>query len=124
MLHDVFGEITFSVGWKAKKKIKLFNKDYSINLKIQAYFEEDGITMEQENAYIEFSKKENEKLHVVEKLLVNYSDSAKTQFIPRTLLFDRDGSYALLCDDNNEPDEGIAVCLFPEEKIVSQDDYL
>lgn len=124
MLHDIFGEITFSVGWKAKKSINLFGKDYDINLKIQAYFEEDGITKEQENAYIELCKVENEKLQRVEKLLVAYSNSAETQFIPRTLLINRDGSYALLFDDNDDHDEGIAVCLSPEEVVMSQDDYL
>ena len=28
MLHDVFGDLTFSVGWKARKNISLFGKDY------------------------------------------------------------------------------------------------
>lgn len=124
MLHDLFGEITFNTGWKSKKAIKLFDKEYTINLKIQAYFEEDGITREQENAYSEFCKSENEKLKTVENLLRGYSDSPEQEFIPKTLLINRDGSYALLCDDTDNEDEGIAVCLYPEEVIMSQDDYL
>ena len=99
MLHDLFGEITFNTGWKSKKTIRLFDKEYTINLKIQAYFEEDGITREQENAYSEFCKSENEKLETVENLLRGYSDSPQEKFTPKTLLIDRDGSYALLCDD-------------------------
>ena len=39
-------------------------------------------------------------------------------------LFGRDGECALLCDDSEEPDEGIAVCIYPTEIIMSQDDYL
>ena len=124
MLHDLFGEITFNTGWKSKKTIRLFDKEYTINLKIQAYFEEDGITEEQENAYSEFCKSENEKLETVENLLRGYSDSPEQEFIPKTLLINRDGSYALLCDDTDNEDEGIAVCLYPEEVIISQDDYL
>lgn len=124
MLHDLFGEITFNTGWKSKKTIRLFDKEYTINLKIQAYFEEDGITEEQENAYSEFCKSENEKLETVENLLRGYSDSPEQEFIPKTLLINRDGSYALLCDDIDNEDEGIAVCLYPEEVIISQDDYL
>lgn len=124
MLHDLFGEITFNTGWKSKKTIRLFDKEYTINLKIQAYFEEDGITEEQENAYSEFCKSENEKLETVENLLRGYSDSPQEKFTPKTLLIDRDGSYALLCDDIDNEDEGIAVCLYPEEVIISQDDYL
>lgn len=124
MLHDLFGEITFNTGWKSKKTIRLFDKEYTINLKIQAYFEEDGITEEQENAYSEFCKSENEKLETVENLLRGYSDSPEQEFIPKTLLINRDGAYALLCDDTDNEDEGIAVCLYPEEVIISQDDYL
>ena len=41
-----------------------------------------------------------------------------------TLLFGRNGECALLCDDNNEPDEGIAICIYPKAVIKSQDDYL
>ena len=63
-------------------------------------------------------------MNCVEKMLKEYSDFAQEQFIPRTLLMNRDGSYALLFDDRDNEDEGIAVCLAPEEKIVSQDDYL
>ena len=124
MLHDVFGDLTFSVGWKARKSINLFGKNYPINLKVQAYFEEDGITKEQEEAYIDFCKIENNKLQIVEKLLEEYSDLPEKKFVPKTLLINRDGSYALLCDDNDDPDEGIAVCLSPKEVVMSQDDYL
>ena len=124
MLHDIFGEITFSVGWKADKNIQLFGKDYPIKVKIQAYFEEDGITEKQEKSYLEYKEAESDKLHIIEKLLCNYVESPATRFVPKILLFDRDGSYALLCDDNAEPDEGIAVCLSPKEQVMSQDDYL
>ena len=106
MLHDLFGEITFNTGWKSKKTIRLFD------------------TEEQENAYSEFCKSENEKLETVENLLRGYSDSPQEKFTPKTLLIDRDGSYALLCDDIDNEDEGIAVCLYPQEVIISQDDYL
>jgi len=57
--------------------------------------------------------------------LTNYTNGEpSSRFIPRTLLFERNGNYALLFDDTAEPDGGIAVCLFPEEQIVQQDDYL
>ena len=49
---------------------------------------------------------------------------ASDRFIPKTLLVNRDGSIAIMCDDEDEPDEGIAICLMPEMQIMSQDDYL
>ncbi|MFG6368800.1 MAG: hypothetical protein K1W16_10320 [Lachnospiraceae bacterium] len=124
MIHNVFGDIDFNVGWKTTKSIVLFGQSYVVTVKIHAYFEEDGITEEQENAYIDFISSEETKMNCVEKMLKEYSDFAQEQFIPRTLLMNRDGSYALLFDDRDNEDEGIAVCLDPEEKIVSQDDYL
>ena len=122
MMHDVFGDIEFTVGWKTNKSIVLFGHSYVVTVKIQAYLEEDGITKEQENAYINFLNTEEIKMNCIERLLKEYSASAELRFIPKTLLIDRDGAYALLFDDN--PDDGIAVCLEPEEKIMSQDDYL
>jgi hypothetical protein len=124
MVHDVFGDINFTVGWKMSKSIVLFGHSYTVTVKLQAYFEEDGITKEQENAYINFINTEEIKMDCIEKLLKEYSNSAELRFIPKTLLIDRDGSYALLFDDNDNPDDGIAVCLVPEEKIISQDEYL
>lgn len=124
MLHKVFGEITFNVGWQTTRTIVLFGKTFHVNLKIQAYFDEDGITLEQEKAYIDYKNNENNKLQIIESLLKSYSRTADTRFVPKTILFERDGSYALLCDDNDEPDEGIAICLAPTERIVSQDEYL
>ena len=56
MLHDIFGEIKFNVGWKTQDHINLFGKEYNITLKLQAYFEKDGITNQQEKAYIEYSE--------------------------------------------------------------------
>ena len=124
MMHDVFGDIEFTVGWKTNKSIVLFGHSYVVTVKIQAYLEEDGITKEQENAYINFLNTEEIKMSCIERLLKEYSASAELRFIPQTLLIDRDGAYALLFDDEDNPDDGIAVCLEPEEKIMSQDDYL
>ena len=124
MMHDVFGDIEFTVGWKTNKSIVLFGHSYVVTVKIQAYLEEDGITKEQENAYINFLNTEEIKMSCIERLLKEYSASAELRFIPKTLLIDRDGAYALLFDDEDNPDDGIAVCLEPEEKIMSHDDYL
>lgn len=124
MLHDVFGELTFNVGWKASLNMKLFGENHPIILKLQAYYKEDGITKEQEEAYVKYKDDRDNKLETIEKLLLKYADSPEKRFIPKTLLFERDGSYALLCSDNDEPDEGIAVCLAPKEVVMSQDEYL
>ena len=125
MRNSVFGELVFNTGWKTKAEIVLFSKNYSIVVKAKAYFEKDGITKEQEAAFANFQAHKTEQLNIAEKLLMKFSvNEAAERFIPRTLLFQRDGSYALLLDDNEDEDGGIAVSLEPTAAVLSQDDYL
>lgn len=125
MNNSCFGEMTFNTGWKATTDIILFGKSISIIVKAKAYYEKDGITSEQETAFSDFSNNKEQRLKITEKLLSNYSTvDAADRFIPRTLLFERDGSYAILFDDMNDEDNGIAVCLMPTEKVLTQDEYL
>ncbi|PWV99308.1 hypothetical protein DFQ01_11524 [Paenibacillus cellulosilyticus] len=125
MNNSVFGELVFNVGWKAATDISLFNNVHSVTVKAAAYFEKDGITAEQETAFVDFGDNKRARLATVEKLLIDYANGdASNRFVPRTLLFKRNGSYALLLDDSEDEDEGIAVCLAPSATIVSQSEYL
>lgn len=125
MNNSCFGEMTFNTGWKATTEIILFGKSISIIVKAKAYYEKDGITPEQEAAFSDFSNNKEQRLSITEKLLSDYSAvDAADRFVPRTLLFERDGSYAILFDDNNDEDSGIAVCLAPSEQVLAQDEYL
>lgn len=124
MNNLVFKDFTFDVGWKTEATIIFFNTSYNITIKIKAYFEKDGITVEQEKAYLEYLSKKDVIFESIKKLLNQYSSNAKDQFVPKTLLFERDGSYTLLCNDKNNFDEGIAICISPKQKIISQDEYL
>ena len=56
--------------------------------------------------------------------MLEYNEDAKTRFSPRRLLFDTDGGCALLCDDVEDEDEGIAVCIIPNQCVMDQSDYL
>lgn len=117
--------MTFHVGWKVNSNIVLFGKEYCIIVKAKAYREEDGITAEQDQALSDFAAQKDTILKTAEKLLDNVRDGdGAASFTPRTLLFERDGSYALLCDDCMDEDDGVAVCLSPKQIVVSQDEYL
>ncbi|MHC1685928.1 MAG: hypothetical protein AB6733_23860 [Clostridiaceae bacterium] len=125
MNNSYFGEMIFNTGWKATTDILLFGKSISIIVKAKAYYEKDGITSEQEAAFSDFSNNKEQRLKITEKLLSDYSAvDAADRFVPRTLLFERDGSYAILFDDKNDEDNGIAVCLAPSEQVLTQDEYL
>lgn len=125
MKNPFWREMTFHVGWKAKSNIAFYGKKYAITLKAKAYREEDGITVEQDQALSDFAAQKDTVLKTAEKLLDNFREgNGAAYFTPRTLLFERDGSYALLCDDRMNEDDGVAVCLSPTQTVVLQDEYL
>lgn len=125
MIKTVFGELSFDTGWKTKTTITLFTKSYDVVVKAKAYFEKDGITEKQESAFSDFINQKVEKLKTMEELIKNYADKSSTsRFLPRTILFQRDGSYAVLLDDTEDPEGGIAIILSPTKAVLSQDEYL
>lgn len=136
MNNKAFGEVIFDCGFVAETKaeLTLWGKSYSISICVKAFFEKDGITQDQENAYLAYKLEEREKRASIENMLKHFQEaqtgepataiSLRAQFSPRTLLFARNGEYALLVDDAADPDGGVAICLSPVEKLVPQDDYL
>ena len=124
MENSTYGHFDFSIGWKTKITLMLFRKKYEVTLKLQAYTKNEDITAKQQNALEEFKALEKEKIGCIERLLNKFDTNSDKRFSPKTLLFQRDGSYALLCDDKQNLDEGIAIVLSPTEEILSQDDYL
>ncbi|MDR1531373.1 MAG: hypothetical protein LBS62_04185 [Clostridiales bacterium] len=132
MNHPVFGEITFNHGWDGKATITLWGRQYNIVYTAAAYFKKDGITAEQERAFTAFQSDKVARLAQVETLLQRYISGAdpkeptsgRARLTPRSLLFERDGGYALLLDDADNPDNGLAVRLHPDERVMTQDEYL
>lgn len=125
MYNLVFGDMSFSIGWKTITDITLFGKEYNIIVKAKAYFEKDGVTDEQENSYRAFKDNKNDCIKLVEKLLKELiSEDASIRFTPRVLLFQRNGEYALLLDDKDDEDGGVVVCLAPKVEVMFQDEYL
>jgi hypothetical protein len=124
MNNKIFGEMNYSTGWRAKTVITIFGKAVNVTIKIKAYGENDGITDKQEKACEEFNTNKAQKIKTTETLINEYSGNNAARFTVRTLLFNRDGSYALLFDDAENEDDGIAVCLSPTAKVISQDEYL
>ncbi|HHO0758731.1 TPA: hypothetical protein ACRTM4_000992 [Aeromonas hydrophila] len=123
--NAIFGELTFNTGWKSKTVISLFGVDYDVVVKIKAYFEADGITTEQEIAIAGFAKNKLVQLDAIEQALNDYANGDSLNlFVPRVLLFNRDGSYALLLDDSRDVEDGIAVTIAPNISVISQNEYL
>ena len=131
IVNKVFGEVTFDVGWKVKEPISitLWGKVYSVRVEAEAYYETDKITEEQENAYKTFKSVLSEKQKATEKLLSKMFDGANPeqlseQLTPTILIINGEGECALLFDDEEDEDNGLAVILLPEEDVQTQDQYL
>jgi hypothetical protein len=107
----------------------LFGYVYSLKIDITADCQEDGITEAQENACLSFKKNQTENLRKIEELLAEYAgtddlEELSGRFEPTALVFWRNGNYAMTLSDEEEPDDGVAVTLSPEEGVVTQDEYL
>ena len=125
MNNTVFGNVVFNTGWKTNIDVTIFGQTHNIVVKAKAYTEKDTITRPQEASYKTFLDNKNQLQTKIESLLNDFSNGkAKIRFTPSMLEFNRDGAYALLLHDTQEPDNGIAVCLAPNVEVMTQDDYL
>ena len=124
MNDKVFGEVSFNTGWNKKDIISIWGKTSDILVTAVAYYERESITEAQQLAYRSFSQNKSILGKKIEQLLSNYMDEPEKHLKPRFLVFEKDGRYALLLDDDTDTDNGVAVQLAPFTKVTSQDAYL
>ena len=124
MMNKYFGELEYNYGWLTKREILLFGKKHEITVIIQAYKAEDEIPAIQDEVCKEYAEHEQEYLECIEKLMLEFDDNADTRFTPDSLYIERDGKCALLCDDAEDLDDGIAVEIIPEKNVTYQNVYL
>ncbi|MDR1977885.1 MAG: hypothetical protein LBQ42_04045 [Synergistaceae bacterium] len=124
MKDDIWGEVSFDTGWNRNDKIHLWETDYEILVTAVAYYEHEAITDEQRRAYQDFGRDKTAMEKKIEQLLASHIEAPQKHLKPRFLVFERNGKYALMLDSDIDPDDGIAVQLAPEEKVMSQDAYL
>ena len=128
--NKVFGELVFDYGWKGKTNILLWDKTYEIIVDASAYYESEKITTEQETVYMDFNEKKSEKQKIIETLLLDYFNNEldkkqlSQRLTPKELVIEREGEMALLFEDKEDLDNGLAVVLYPDEEVMTQDEYL
>lgn len=125
MNHPKFGELKYDYGFCTKIDLEFFQEKQKLQVLFWAYEEEDGITPEQEASFENFLSYKAQKEAEAESLLKEFDGNQYlTRFCATSLLIQRDGGYAILCDDEEFPDEGIAIQLSPSKSVISQDEYL
>ena len=122
MENRVFGSVEFNSGLETSINITYKGKEYGITVSADAYYEKDLITKDQEEAYSEFLEKKQFIIELVENKIDEIG--GETIYTPTLLLLKRNGDYALIFDDLSDPEEGVAVTIKPDMKVLSVDQYL
>ncbi|HDR1092028.1 TPA: hypothetical protein QB349_001525 [Pasteurella multocida] len=119
-------DLVFDYGWRKPIIIEFYGVDIEIELVFDAY-KNEGINSKQEESYNLFlSNKENYEKKII-SLLNEYIENKKienAEVQAKTILFNYDGSFGLLCNCSWDIENGIAVILYPESKVVIQDNFL
>ena len=139
----VFGVMQYKHRWIKKQIICAFGRKWEITVAAKAYSRKP-ITIEQRNAYKRFSENESAAIAIVEKAVLSYlNDNIKTLSIewmgarkinnivdlaqvvtPKTLLFKQDGTTIMLLECAWDVEAGLAVKIYPEMEVGSQDLFL
>lgn len=118
--------LTFDYGWRKPFNIQFQGVDTEIELVFDAYKGED-VNEKQLASYEIFSKEKAKYEAKVSVLLQEYIRNNRIQNTgvqAKSLQFNYDGSFALLCDCDWDIENGIAVVLYPNEAVTLQGNFL
>lgn len=139
----VFGIMQYKHRWIKRQTISAFGKEWEVTVAAKAYSGKP-ITKEQQDAYTRFTENESAEIATIENTILAYvndnikelsaewvgarkisviSDLAQV-VTPKTILFKQDGTTIMLLDCAWDVEAGLAVKLYPELKIGSQDLFL
>ncbi|MGX2949173.1 DUF6985 domain-containing protein [Frederiksenia canicola] len=118
--------LTFDYGWRKPIVIHFNNEETQIELAFDAYEGED-VNNKQESAYNEFLSNQAEYEIKIKSLLKDYIErnGIRQPYVQaKTLMFNQDGSFGLLCNCSWDIENGIVIILSPYEKITIQDEFI
>ena len=124
-MDTIFGKMKFDYGWESPYDFELFGKKYKILLRAEADNETDAISDKQEQSFEIYQTKKATYSKLTQILLeTSIDDFEAANYKPTTLLFQQNGEFTILLDDRQNEDDGIAVVLFPNAYVTTQDYYL
>ena len=118
--------LTFDYGWRKPFIINFNGESHQVELVFDAY-EGEEVNNKQLSSYDSFSQKKQEyelkiKILLEKYILENNLENYKVK--PTSLQFNYDGSFALLCECDWDIENGIAIVLYPNEVVTTQDNFL
>ena len=119
-------DLIFDNGWRKTIFINFQNQNTNIELVFDAY-DDEQVNDEQIDSYKIFIQNQSTFEQKMDQLLsdfilTNKIDNPSVQ--AKSLYFNRQGGFALLCDCSWDTENGIAIILKPKESIAPQDDVL
>lgn len=122
----VFGELKFRYGWKKEEKLNLWGKEYSVQCTI--YIGEDEEISEKARESYKSYKEVEKKIDKILEEHISEIDrdilDAKEKMRPMTIAFYNNGDSGVIFECDWDLDNGVALLLTPEIKIVNNDDLL
>lgn len=127
----VFGEMEYKHSWRKKDSFIFLGKPYMVNVIAQAY-RGDNILESQQFNYSNFKNYLEEHKEFIKKKLAEYCKVALNVDIalsecmePKTIIFERDGSWGILFDTDYDIENGVALFFINDEiKVDRQDIFL
>ena len=125
MKNKIFGEMDYHTGWERKMIISFNNQKQEIVIHAKANGIQEEITQAQEKSFSHFLENVDSIMKKIEQELLNGlgEDYAK-RYLPVMLLIKRDGSCALLFDDIDDIENGLAISYLSGIRIMTQDEFL
>ena len=128
IIDKVFGEMEYKHSWTKKDSFLFLDKAYAVNVTAQAY-KGDDILVSQQSNYSNYRKYfEENKAEIKEKLIEYCQSTYNTDalleecLIPKTIIFERDGSWGILFDTDYDVEDGVAVFIINEKIQVGPQD--
>ena len=127
----VFGEMEYKHSWTKQDSFIFLGKPFMVNVVAQAYKGDDILESQQQN-YINFRNYLEEHKDNVQKILEDYCKATYSANIelnkylePKTIIFERDGSWGILFDTDYDIENGIALFIIDNKiKVGTQDLFL
>ena len=127
-IDKVFGEMEYKHSWTKKDNFSFLGKTYTVNITAQAY-KGDKILDSQQFSYSNYKNFLQDHESIIREKLTKYCKSTyginisvEECLIPRTIIFERDGSWGILFDTDYDVENGVAIFIVNEKIQVGPQD--
>ena len=133
--NEIFGELYYKHGWVTRKKFNFWDREREYKIKLVTYEEEVVLKSQEEdykyfvNNILDISKKtyiavenyvDKNKEDIYHHILERNKKDIMNLIIPKTLFFDEEHIFGILCDCSWD-EHGIGIQVLPEIEVDSQD---